>query len=1228
MRYRVISTDSTIRDPSARWARRLAKIVVSNRRNFLLAYGASIVGMSGQVVIPLYERSIVDRTLSSPTSSVAVLVFIVIGLAFLTFGLSFVRRYFGGRLAFDVQHQLKVDLFRHLQRLDFSHHDEMQSGQLMSRANSDVGLVQGFLSFLPMLSGNLVMLIISLAVMFSLSLPLALVELVMVPTVAIAANRLRRPLYGASAKVQQKTGEVSVVVEESITGIRVVKGFGRERDRINTLISGARAIFWSRLGLEKKDATMQSTLNFIVGAVQGGVLLVGADLARTHTITIGTFLVFFAYIVQIASPIRQLGVFISYIQRAGAGASRVFEVLDANPLVADPPNAEAIDGNFDRIVFSNVEFGYDPTDPILKGLNLEIARGEVVAIVGGSGSGKSTLALLLPRFYDPQRGSISLGGQNIRDVAIADLRGRIGVVFEDTFLFSDTVARNISFGRPNATQLEIETAAERAGALDFIKGLPNGFDTMVGENGVMLSGGQIQRISLARALLTDPEILILDDATSAVDVSTEAEINRALVEFSKGRSVLMVAHRKSTLSLATRIVLLDRGVVVADGSYESLVATSELFRRMVSGADESLDLVIDEVIDTDAKADREQLATQPTPALRSSGEVGLQNKGGRSRKSAYSFESPLQEAPYLEESKDGFRFSKFLRPFSARLSIAALLLIVDTLLQLVGPSLVRSGIDKGVIAGSSRAILIVAALYVAINTIDSLVQYSQVVVAVSTSEKILYGLRIKIFSHLMRLGLDYYESELSGRIQTRMTTDLDSMSDLLQDGVTSFIVNLLSFVAVGGLLLISNLKLALAGLWVLIPMTIATLWFARASNRAYTISRERVAQVNANLAEGITGVRVTQAFGMERENSKNFERLSARYRDSRVASQRLVAIYFPLLLLLSEVASASVLYYGTLLIHSHAVTIGVVIAFTLYLDQLFSPVQQLSQTFDSFLQAKVARDRIDDLLNTQTSLSFDDSDDSHRVTDGEVDFDDVTFKYGDKVALHDLSLLIPPGEMVSVVGETGAGKSTLVKLIARFYDPASGVVKVDGVDLRRFTLEGYHSGVGYVPQEAFLFSGTIASNISFSRPDATRDDIVAAAKAVGAYDFIIAMKDGFDCQVSERGRSLSAGQRQLIALARAHLANPKILILDEATANLDLFTEKIVTDAITKVANGVSTIMIAHRLQSATLADRILVVADGMVVEDGTHEDLISRGGKYEKLWRNYESEGATSELL
>ncbi len=1213
---------------SIKWARRLAKIVLSNRRNFLLAYGASILGMSSQVIIPLYERTIVDRTLTYPKSSVATLVVIVIALAFITFGLSFLRRFFGGRLAFDVQHQLKVDLFRHLQRLDFSHHDEMQSGQLMSRANSDVGLVQGFLSFLPMLAGNLVMLVISLVVMFSLSLPLALVELVMVPTVAVAANRLRRPLYGASAKVQQKTGEVSVVVEESITGIRVVKGFGRERDRTNTLISGARGIFWSRLGLEKKDATMQSTLNFIVGAVQGGVLLVGAYLARSHTITIGTFLVFFAYIVQIASPIRQLGVFISYIQRAGAGASRVFEVLDANPLVNDPATAEVVNGDFDRISFSGVEFGYDPADPILKGLNLEIGRGEVVAIVGGSGSGKSTLALLLPRFYDPQRGTISLGGQNIKDVAIADLRSRIGVVFEDTFLFSDSVARNISFGRPDASQIEVETAALRAGALDFIKGLPNGFDTLVGENGVMLSGGQRQRISLARALITDPDILILDDATSAVDVSTEAEINRALVEFSKGRSVLMVAHRKSTLSLATRIVVLDRGVVVADGSYESLVTTSELFRRMVSGADESLDLVIEEVVDNEGAIEAQQVALAMGSSRRPSVGVEEDTHAVGLLKKRSSFESPLDEAPYLEESKSGFRFSKFLRPFSRRLSVAALLLIADTLLQLVGPSLVRSGIDKGVIAGSSSAILVVAALYVIVNTVDSVVQYVQVVVAVSTSEKILYGLRIKIFSHLMRLGLDYFESELSGRIQTRMTTDLDAMSDLLQNGVTSFIVNVLSFVAVGGLLLISNFKLALAGLWVLVPMTIATMWFAKASNRAYTISRERVAQVNANLAEGITGVRVTQAFGMERENSKNFEVLSGRYRDSRVASQRLVAIYFPLLLLLSEVASASVLYYGTLLIHAHLVTIGVVIAFTLYLDQLFSPVQQLSQTFDSFLQAKVARDRIDDLLNTQTSLSFDEADDAHRVTEGEVDFDDVIFKYGDKIALHDLSLTIPPGEMVSVVGETGAGKSTLVKLIARFYDPASGVVKVDGVDLRRFTLEGYHSGVGYVPQEAFLFSGTIASNISFSRPDATRDEIVAAAKAVGAYDFIAGLKDGFDCQVSERGRSLSAGQRQLIALARAHLANPKILILDEATANLDLFTEKIVTDAITKVANGVSTIMIAHRLQSATLADRILVVADGMVVEDGTHEGLISRGGKYEKLWRNYESDGATSELL
>ena len=1250
--------DTQESNPDA-WLRRLARYCWRHKRSMLLSLAGALAATLATAAIPLILGLIVDDTILTHNAPVWAGALVLIGAGLVNFAGVYTRRFEGGKLSLDVQHDMRTESFAALAALDGARQDQLRTGQVVSRAISDLNMVQGLLGMLPMLLGSALLFVLSVTIMAFLSPLLTLVALAIGPALWLIALRSRLRLFPASWDAQQQAANVAGVVEGAVTGVRVVKGFGQEEQEIGRLEDASSALFASRVRAVRLMARYNPALQAVPLFGQVGVLALGGWLTIKGSIPLGTFLAFSLYVAQMISPVRALAALVTIGQEARASVIRIFEVMDARPVITERPGAVPLPPGATDIELDRVEFGYQPDQPVLRGLSLRIRPGQTLALVGTSGSGKSTVSLLLPRFYDVTEGAIRIGGHDVRDLTTESLRAAIGLVPEDSFLFSDTVRANVAYGRPDATDAEVEAAARAAQAHDFIMALPDGYATVVGEQGLTLSGGQRQRVCLARALVTDPAVLVLDDATSAVDASVEARIHDALRSAMAGRTTLLIAHRQSTLALADQIAVLDEGRLVDLGTHEELTARCPLYRRLLAGTSEP-DVsqvpapgneaeVITPTLWGGGRRSRPQLAEGRGAVFPTSDEARRRSaEGARREGSAYSGPQraantatmlgalppspgllakvealpPAQDRPEVSEDvarapDPRFTLRRLLRPVALALLAGLILDALDAVAGVAFPALVRGGVDHGVVAGQFHPILLVSLAGLAIVLADWVISAVQTVVVGRNGERLLYTLRVKIFAHLQRLGLDFYEHSRSGQIMTRMTTDVDALSSFLQTGLITMVNSLLTFTGVMIALLFINARLGLT-LFAIIPvLAVVTVVFRIRSSRAYTEARERVSVVNADFQENVAGLRITQAYRRAPRNAARFAGLSTGYRQSRLRAQRYIALYFPFVQLLSTVAAALVLFTAASQVHSGALTAGGLVAFLLYIDLLFAPVQQLSQVFDGYQQASVGLRRIKDLLRTPTSTPQAERPRRPGRPRGLVEFRDVHFRYPGQPAdaLNGVSLTVEPGETVALVGQTGAGKSTMIKLVARFYDVTGGQVLIDGTDLRELDLAAYRHGLGVVPQEPYLSPGTVRDAIAYGRPGATDAEVEAAARAVGAVGMIARLPGGFRHEVAERGRNLSAGQRQLIALARAYLVDPGILLLDEATAALDLAAEAEVIAATERLTAQRTTLVVAHRLTTAARADRIVVMADGQIAETGSHDELLAAGGQYAELW-------------
>lgn len=1195
--------------------RLLTRTLRANRAPAAAAFTAAALAAVFQVAVPALTGRAVDIATGNAEGSVTRIAWLMVAVAAATYAFSFIRRVTAGRLATSSQHWLRTEILRTLHRLDGPGQDDIVTGQIVSRSISDLNQYNMVLSNLPMLLTRVVQLAVTLAVMLRMDVPLTLMSLALLPLILWEANRSRKTLYAATWVNQHATAELAEHVEQTVSGVRVVKAFGQEQREIDRLDQLGRHLYAVKMRAAKLTARFQPVLSQLPKVALVVTIVAGGTLAIRGQITIGQFVAFTAYLTSMTSTMSMLTNQYVRLQMGMSSFDRLDDVLQLAPETAAasaPADSRAPVG----LRFNDVYFATGGND-VLNGFSLTVRPGETVALVGPPGAGKTMAVQLAGGFYEPDAGSVTL-----LDGSSA-LREHVLCVFDDAFLFSSSVRDNIAMGSPlppEELDRAVREAARLACADEFIQRLPDGYDTKVGERGLTLSGGQRQRIALARALMAKPDVLVLDDATSAIDAVTEATILANLREALADIAVLTVAHRQSTVDHADTVAVVRGGAVVKLGPRDEVTASAQYRATMSADAPAALPQAPTQAdLWPEVTAPEKERVIVPT-----SGRASTVNATPALLARVEALPAATEQPGLTEDRLDqlrapssAFHARDLFRAVRWLIAGTVALLVVGVLADLAFPTLVRAAVDRG-IAGADQASLIRTGLIaLAVVVIAWASSAAMTVLSSRSGERLLYGLRLRSYAHLQQLGLSFFESRLSGTIMTRMTTDIDTLSSFLQTGLAQAIVAVGSLAGVTVMLVATDGELALVAFAAVPVIVVATAVFRRYSKRYYAESRAQISAVNGEFAELIGGIRVTQTHLAQDHFEARFAGLSDAYRRLRMRSVRLVGLYFPGMQFVSQVMTAVIIGVGASRVADGTLSVGVLVAFTMYLSQLYGPIQQLGQIFDSWQQATVSFDRIRELLDERTTVpDTGRREGASEAAAGELSLLDVTFGYTpDNPVVAGMDLRLEPGTTVALVGPTGAGKSTVVKLLARFYDPVSGVVRAAGTDIAEFPLAEWRRALAQVPQESYLFPGTVAENIAYGAPGAIDEHVQAAVERIGALGVIGTIPGGFNARVGERGRGLSSGQRQIIALARAEMLQPSVLLLDEATATLDPATERAVLDASDRAMVGRTSVVVAHRLATAARADRVLVVDDGRIIEDGCHESLISAGGRYAHMW-------------
>jgi len=1113
-------------------------------------------------------------------------------------GLEYSRNMVAHRTAALVQADLRRAIYERVATLGPAHFAQSRTGDVvLSMVEGIQQLETYFGQYLPQLAVAALTPVLIFACVAVVDLPIALALLLAALITLVAPAAWHRLDSRKSLARQQAYAAFGAEFLDSVQGLATLKAFGQSRARATLLEEKGRALFHSTMGVLGTNTLARGITDAGIAIGAAVALGWGAYRVRAGEMELSALLIVLMLGVEVFRPLRELRVLLHQGMLGISAAQGIFKLLDARPLVRGRDTPVVDDCQLaPAVTFERVKFSYPGgRRPAHDGLSFEVKAGERAGIVGPSGSGKSTVAKLLLRLYDPQEGRVLIGGHDLRDLTLDQLRSRLAIVNQDTYLFHGTVEQNLRMGKPDGTQVELAAAARAANAEEFIARLPHGYQTVVGERGVRLSGGQRQRVAIARALLRDAPILILDEALSSVDAESEAVIQEALDRLMQGRTTLIFAHRLSSVAGADRILVVDEGRVVEEGTHAELMARGAAYHRLMAAQSRDgaggVDLAPRPLSSPDFESTEEPSAagaSEPTDAILRAEGMGW-----------------LELFRVLGGLIAGYR---------GKLA-ATFLLGVARVVALIGVGVLSALAVRRVNAGEPFGALLVALGVVA--PLAGLLHWLESWLAHDTAYRLLTDMRLDMFRKLDALAPAYLTRRRTGDLVGVATHDIELIEYFFAHTVTPAFVAVLVPVGVIATLAGFGGPLALAVLPFLAYAALTPVLARGRIDRLGSRAREVSGDLNAHAVDTVQGLGELVAFQQAR----------ARGLEQAAKAQEYLAVRMPFLRDLTlqtarqEIATGlgglAVVLTGATLAAGGWLDSGILPLLTLLAMSAFVPVWEIAQVGRQLADTLGATRRVYAVHAEPVAVSDGPGVRRDGVSaDAGLEMSGVSFTYPGRrrCALADVSFSVPAGSTVALVGPSGAGKTTVASLFLRFWDPDAGAVRMNGRDLREYGLDDLRRRIALVAQDAYLFNDSLRGNILLARPAAGPAELMAAVEQASLAELAASLPDGLDTVVGERGAQLSGGQRQRVAIARAFLKNAPILILDEATSHLDAVNEQAVRAALDLLSRDRTTVVIAHRLSTVRHADRIIVLEEGRVVEMGSHPELLDKGGLYAHL--------------
>ena len=1094
-----------------------------------------------------------------------------------------------------VQKTLRQNLYDKIVELGPGYAGRQRSGELvLSMVDGVEQLETYFGEYLPQLLISAITPLLIFSFVAFLDLPVAL-TLFIAAMIALAAPSLWHKFDLKKSQDRQKAYAVfASEFLDAVQGLGTLKSFGQSRPRSEFLTEKARDLFRSTMWVLATNSLSRGITDTSIALGAAVALGLGAHRVASDQMELSSLLIILMMGVEIFRPMRDLRSILHEGMVGQSAAQGIYRILDAASPIDEKPLTENTNTISPSIVFDSVSFGYlGHQKAIHEKLNFSILPGEKVGLVGASGSGKTTIVKLLLRFYDPDQGSVFLGGHDLKDLRLDQIRKEISVVSQDTFLFHGTIEENIRFGNPNALDEEIVEAAKAANIHDFINSLPETYASLVGEKGIKLSGGQRQRVAIARAVLRDSKILILDEALSAVDAENEAIIQEALARLMKDKTTLILAHRLSSIISCDKILVLEQGKVVENGTHQTLMEQGGIYSRL--------------------------MFQQATEGSHQNPEVHVSPNSQTERPAnTYSDEHLTQETEGIvkAEGLDWIQVIKALMghimPWKRRL-IMTFVFGVLRVVAFIGVGVLSALIVMALKNQTPFDDYLIALLIIA--SISGILHWLESWVAHDMAFRLLAEMRIQVFKKLDQISPAYLVRRRTGDLMGIVTQDVELVEYFFAHTVAPAFVSVLVPLLVVLFLAFTHLWVALAFIPFLVFVGLSPFLMRRNVDRLGSKSREAAGELAAHAIDTIQGLAEVVSFQQEKNRRDDFDQLGENHILIRLPFFSQLTLQKTLLEVFTGLGGLSVVSTGAFLVGNHSLDSGILPLLTLLAMAAFLPVSEIAQVGRQLADTLGSTRRIYALEHEPVTIK-DGPQRFANKTASELSLSDVGFHYPGRAqkVLEHVSFRIQSGQTVALVGPSGAGKTTLAQLLMRFWDPSEGSILLSGEDLREYRLEELRSKMALVAQDTYLFNSSLKENILIAKPDASHSEIAKALEMASLSELVESLPKGFDTMVGERGTSLSGGQRQRVAIARAFLKDAPILILDEATSHLDALSESEVRGALDKLKEDRTTIIIAHRLSTIRNADQIIVLDGGSIKESGNHDQLLKNQGLYSQL--------------